>query len=126
MQMYKRHFMKFLPVFVVIFFGLAFGVHAQSTRDVGAKPPAPVYQASKKKTFSLGLFKKKETSIKSGVETQAEFEQRMKAVNRQKKKEARMAGKPEYANKFYFGHKREPKKRPNGKKKYCKICEFAH
>lgn len=118
--------MKFLSIFFIFISCIVFESKGQSTRDVGYKPPAPVYQASKKKTFSFGLFKKKETNKKSGIETQEEFEGRMKAVNRQKKKEARMAGKPEYANKFYFGHKREPKKRPNGKKKYCKICEFAH
>ena len=118
--------MKFLAVFIILFTCVVFQSNAQSTRDVGARPPAPVYQASKKKTFSFGLFKKKVSNKKSGIETQEEFEQRMKAVNRQKKKEARLAEKPEYSNKFYFGHKREPKKRPNGKKKYCKICEFAH
>ena len=118
--------MKFLPIFLFLTAGVVFNSAAQSTRDVGTKPPAPVYQASKKKAFSFGLFKRKTTTKKSGIETQEEFAQRMKAVNKQKKKEARMAGKPEYSNKFYFGHKREPKKRPNDKKKYCKICEFAH
>ncbi len=111
-------------VFIFCFLG-SLSVVAQSTRDTGAKPPAPVYQSSKKQKFSL--FKKKQKSnIKAPHETSEEFEKRMKAVAKQKSKEARMAGKPEYANKFYFGHKREPKKRPNGKKKYCKICEFAH
>jgi hypothetical protein len=118
--------MKFFFVFLFLTACIVFDTKAQSTRDVGAKPPAPVYQASKKKSFSFGFLKKKQDNKKSGIETQQEFAQRMKAVNKQKKKEARIAGKPEYANKFYFGHKREPKKRPNGKKKYCKICEFAH
>lgn len=114
----------FSLLFLLCCFSLA---HAQSTREVSTKPPAPVYQASKKQKFSFrGLFKKEETGRKTGIETQEAFQQRMKAVSRQKSKEARQAGKPEYANKFYFGHKREPKKRPNGKKKYCKICEFAH
>jgi hypothetical protein len=118
--------MRFVILYLFLTIGLVINAKAQSTREVGTKPPAPVYQASKKKTFSFGFLKKKQDNKKSGIETQEEFAQRMKAVNRQKKKEARMAGKPEYANKLYFGHKREPKKRPNGKKKYCKICEFAH
>ena len=109
--------MRYLPpVFICLL--VASSVFGQSTRDVGAKPPAPVYQSSKKKSGGFSFFKKKQQSaIKSPQETNEEFEQRMKAVVRQKSKEARLAGKPEYANKFYFGHKREPKKRPNGKKK---------
>jgi len=114
-----------LPVFVFFFLG-TFATFGQSTRDVGGKPPAPVYQSSKQKS-GFALFKKKQVSaIKSPQETNEAFEQRMKAVAKQKSKEARLAGKPEAANKLYFGHKREPKKRPNGKKKYCKICQFAH
>ena len=114
-----------LPVFISFLVGIGAGF-GQSTRDVGPKPPSPVYQSSKK-SGGFSLFKKNQQSgIKSPQETNEEFEQRMKAVVRQKSKEARIAGKPEYANKFYFGHKREPKKRPNGKKKYCKICQFAH
>lgn len=114
-----------LGIFVML---LVFDTNAQSTRDVGSSAPPPVYQASKKKkkfTFR-GLFKKKEQTVKKPYETKAEFEERMKAVAKQKTKEARAAGKPENANKLYFGHKRKPKKRPPGKKKWCKICEFAH
>ncbi len=103
-------------------------VNAQTTRDVEAEPSSPVYQASKqKKKFSFAnLFKKKDDSRKLPYEQQADFEKRMKAVAKQKTKEARLMGKPENSNKLYFGHKRKPKKRKNGKKKYCKICEFSH
>lgn len=99
---------------------------AQNTRNVGAAAPPPVYQASKKKAkFSfLGLFKRN-TSKKPMEESEA-YEQRMKAVAKQKNKEARIAEKPQNSNPLYFGHKRPPKKRKNGKKKWCKICEFAH
>ena len=115
---------------VFFLFGcLCYSANAQTTRDVEAKPSAPVYQASKKKSgFSFAkLFKKKKTDTrKLPYEQKAEFEKRMNAVAKQKAEEARMASKPEYSNKFYFGHKRPPKKRKVGKKKYCKICEFAH
>lgn len=100
---------------------------AQSTRDTGTAPPRPIYQASKQKSKRgfLGIFKKKDNT-KKVVEEQDKFEERMKAVAKQKAKEARLANKKQYSNKFYFGHKREPKKRKPGKKKWCKICEFAH
>jgi len=108
---------------------VSFSANGQTTRDVEVKPSAPVYQATKKKSgFSFAkLFKKKKTDTrKLPYEQKAEFEKRMKAVAKQKEEEARMARKPEYSNKLYFGHKRPPKKRKVGKKKYCKICEFAH
>ena len=109
-----------------IFFFFIAGASAQSTRDAGGVPP-PVYQSSKKtkKFFLFRMFERKE-SVKKPMEETEKFEARMKAVAKQKAKEARIAGKPEYANKFYFGHKREPKKRKPGKKKWCKICEFVH
>lgn len=114
-----------LAVLAIVLFSSA---NAQSTRDVGANPPPPVYQASKKKTgsFFTRIFGKKQQPKKGPQETQEEFEARMRAVAKQKSKEARLASKPEYSNKFYFGHKRPPKKRKPGKKKWCKICEFAH
>ncbi len=111
----------------VCFFVVSLGSTAQSTRDAGSTAPRPVYQASKQKSRKgfLGIFKKKETS-KKAIESQDKFEERMKAVAKQKDQEARLANKKQYSNKFYFGHKRPPKKRKPGKKKWCKICEFAH
>ena len=102
---------------------------AQTTRDVEVKPSAPVYQVSKQKSkFSFAkLFSKKETDTrKLPYEQKEEFEARMRAVAKQIAKDARLASKPQYSKQEYFGHKRKPKKRPVGKKKYCKICEFAH
>ena len=119
--------MRFL-VLCVLLVGCVFSVEAQSTRDAGVKPSAPVYQASKQKQkFSFkNLFKKKESNIKSGIETQKEFEARMKAVAKRKSKEARLASRPQASDQSYLGHKRPPKKRKPGKKKWCKICEFEH
>lgn len=101
---------------------------AQTTRDAEVKPPAPAYQVSKKSKFSLAqLFTKKKTDTrKLPYEQKKEFEARMSRVAKQKKKDARLASKPQYSKQEYLGHKRKPKKRPVGKKKYCKICEFAH
>ncbi len=79
---------------------------AQSTREVEAKPSAPVYQATKsKKKFSFSrLFKKKDDGPKLPMEQQKDFEKRMKGVAKQKAKEAKIADKPQYADKSYFGH----------------------
>jgi len=34
--------------------------------------------------------------------------------------------KPQYSDPTYFGHKKKPKKRPPGKKKFCKECGIYH
>ncbi len=55
-----------------------------------------------------------------------EFHQRMKDNAKRRKKIARISKKPQYSDPSYFGHKRKPKKRPPGKRKFCKECEIIH
>jgi hypothetical protein len=55
-----------------------------------------------------------------------EYEERMIANAKKYKKMARIMSKPQYADPSYFGHKRKPKKRAVGKRKYCKECEIVH
>ncbi len=105
---------------VLVFCG--FLTFAQNSRDVGAPaPPRPQYQAEKKKTKKLSkLFKKEPKSDREA------FWARQEEVQKQKKKEAKLAEKPEYSNPLYFGHKKPPKKRPVGKRKFCKVCHIVH
>jgi hypothetical protein len=109
---------------------LPFGVEvmSQTTRDTGVTVPAPVYQAEpQKKGFFARLFGgNRNNNAQLPEEVRKDFEKRMKALNRQKAKEARQSRRPQHSNTFYFGHKRKPKKRPPGKKKYCRICRFEH
>lgn len=121
-----------MKLFFLVFFigGVVFTGMGQSTRDVSApKPPAPRYQAIKKqkKGFMWGLFKKKQkVEIKTHQEEVAEFRERMQQTARRKSKEAKLAEKPQYSDPLYFGHKKPPKKRKNGKKKFCKECGLTH
>lgn len=55
-----------------------------------------------------------------------EYEERMKANVKKYKIMARKMEKPQYSDPSYFGHKRKPKKRAVGKRKYCKECEIVH
>lgn len=55
-----------------------------------------------------------------------EYEQRMEANVKKYKKMARLMKKPQYSDPSYFGHKRKPKKRGPGKRKFCKECEIVH
>ncbi len=105
---------------VLIFCG--FLTYAQTTRDVAPPvPPRPQYQVAKKKENAIAKIFKKEP--KSDREA---FRERMKEVQKQKLKEEKLAKKPEYSNPMYFGHKKPPKKRPVGKRKFCKVCHIVH
>ena len=55
-----------------------------------------------------------------------DFEKRMEKVAKQKRKDARKMRKPQYSDPMYFGHKRKPKIRKPGKRKYCKECGMVH
>jgi hypothetical protein len=55
-----------------------------------------------------------------------EFDKRMQANAKQEKKKQREMLKPQYSDPSYFGHKKKPKKRPAGKRKFCKECGIWH
>lgn len=55
-----------------------------------------------------------------------EYEERMVANVKRHKKIERQMKKPQYSDPSYFGHKRKPKKRAPGKRKFCKECEIMH
>ena len=117
-----------LIVFCVI--GIVLVSKGQSTRDVTTpKAPKPTYQAYKKekKGFMFGLFKKKNKPVfKTEEQESAEFRARVSALLEQKARDQRKMNKPQYTDPSYFGHKKKPKKRKNGKKKFCKECGLWH
>ncbi len=55
-----------------------------------------------------------------------EYHKRMEANVKKYKRMAKEMEKPQYSDPTYFGHKKEPKKRPAGKKKFCKECGMSH
>ena len=104
-----------------LFLGIVVIGKAQNTRDVGTqRTPQAQYPASKKKKREFHLFRKKE---KTEVEL---FRERVSKVYKEKAKEAKLAEKPQYSDPLYFGHKKPPKKRPVGKRKFCKECGLVH
>lgn len=121
--------MKYMLI-VLMVFGFTVVGYGQTTRDVTTpKTPSPTYQAYKKekKGFLFGLFKKKKkVEFKTEAEEVADFRKRMEKVYKEKAKTAKEAEKPQYSNPLYFGHKKPPKKRKNGKKKFCKECGLWH
>ena len=63
---------------------------------------------------------KKKTKYTSGVNEYAE------AKRKKYKKQERTASRPQYTDQSYFGHKKKPKKRKKGKRKFCKECGIVH
>jgi len=117
-------------VTLVLTIGIYVYGYGQSTRDVAApKPPAPKYQSfkkTKKKGFFYKLFHNKKHNQITGAEEKEEFEKRMKRTVRQKAKQEKISMQEQYQNPLYFGHKKPPKKRPPGKRKFCKECGIWH
>jgi len=125
MQKQKYYYIFFISFFIVTIG--AINTYGQSTRSVEEVLKQRSVKQSSKKKKKLSLFKKKNDSpYKTDAVLREEFSQRMKDNQKQNKKDARMARKPQYSNPAYFGHKRPPKKRPPGKKKFCKECHIVH
>lgn len=76
-------------------------------------------KARKRDTFSKAFNRNMDQKM-------AEFRQRIKQNAKQDRKEARLAMKPQYSDPSYFGHKKKPKKRKPGKRKFCKECGITH
>jgi hypothetical protein len=55
-----------------------------------------------------------------------EFYDRMEELEKTKRKNEKLAAKPQYSDPMYFGHKKPPKKRKPGKMRYCKECGIRH
>ncbi len=112
-----------------ILFGFSMVGFGQTTRDVSApKPPLPQYQGAKpakKVSFFKRLIQKKNKKI-TGIEETRDFERRMKKTVRRKAKLEKESMQARYQDPTYFGHKKPPKKRKNGKKKFCKECGLWH
>lgn len=50
----------------------------------------------------------------------------LEARRKELHKQSKNAKKPQYSNPAYFGHKKKPKKRKRGKRKFCKECGIVH
>jgi len=129
--------MKYLVLILVLAGSITLG-HAQSKKDkkrqkqqVQAQKELP---SSRDPGTSDNLFRGERKMSKpfrynnSNLEAKAvqEFQQRMKKNAKKYSKIERIKDKPRYSDPSYFGHKRKPKKRPVGKRKFCKECGIIH
>jgi len=119
-----------LMLLIVFFVGIlsaeTFGQSSRSVEEI-LKERSARQTSSQKKKKKISLFsKKKKSPNTTDAQLRAEYDQRQKDNAKRNKKEAKLAAKPQYSNPLYFGHKKKPKKRPNGKKKFCKECGLRH
>ncbi len=54
------------------------------------------------------------------------YEQQKKANAKKYAQMEKDSRKPQYSDPSYFGHKKKPKKRPPGKRKFCQECGITH
>ncbi len=118
-------------IFLFIFLSsgiVAFGQSKEKAKEDNAFAPAEMEQSTlQKKTMkkkgkksARGVFNRKmDLKIK-------EFDKRMQANAKAERKKQREMRKPQYSDPSYFGHKKKPKKRPPGKRKFCKECGIWH
>jgi len=96
---------------------------AQSSRESESekqKNTSSTFQFSSSKKASKKAYGKKKGDALD------QYEQQKKDVQKQHTKMEKGMRKPQYSDPSYFGHKRPPKKRKTGKKKFCKECGMTH
>ena len=117
-------------LFVILFFCTlsAFGQSKKEEKEENSFAPAVQEQSATQRK----VMKKKGKKSARGVYNRRmdkkikEFDQRMQAnAKERRKKEIKML-KPQYSDPSYFGHKKKPKKRKAGKRKFCKECGINH
>jgi hypothetical protein len=108
-------------------FFLSYALQAQDSRNVDIKTISKQsFEASYKQSLErLEAFNNHPINLYYD-RLIVEYEERMKANVKKYKIMARKMEKPQYSDPSYFGHKRKPKKRAVGKRKYCKECEIVH
>ena len=103
-------------------------VYAQTTRDL---EPRPALSAKAQKRLMRG--KKNASKVESEARTMATQEEmiaRSKAIVRARQEAIRQANirmkSPQYSDPTYFGHKRKPRIRKKGRRKWCEECGIKH
>ena len=94
------------------------------TQELSSTPYSPSESQAPEQAKSKKRKGKK--SINAYDQLVVEYEERMEENVKKYNKAAKELRKPQYSDPSYFGHKRKPKKRPPGKKKFCKECQMRH
>jgi len=119
--------MRIITILFTVIVLSSYSSFAQDSRSIGATSNKVEDFASYTKRVDavMEIYKKHPYTIYYD-NLIVEYEKRMKANVHKYKVMARKMKKPQYSDPSYFGHKRKPKKRPVGKRKFCKECEIVH
>lgn len=114
---------QFLLLLLSVF---SLSVHAQDSRNPDEVKKAPEIKYSAEQLEAMRKAVAEHPYTKYYERLVVEYQKRMKANVKRREVIARKMEKPQYSDPLYFGHKRKPKKRPVGKRKFCKECEIVH
>jgi hypothetical protein len=89
-------------------------------------PSSREFDGQPSSTYKSKKASKKKSNTPKGDRLVEEYHQRMEANAKRYKKMAKDMEKPQYSDPSYFGHKKKPKKRPVGKRKFCQECGIVH
>ncbi|MFT5915711.1 MAG: hypothetical protein ACJAWV_001318 [Flammeovirgaceae bacterium] len=110
---------------VLIFSLSACSKKTNTASNKQARSTIPTYDGSAHEKVASKKSKKTSKRMKKGdiAPTKNAF-----AETRRKeyKKLERIKNDPKYTDAMYFGHKKKPKKRKRGKRKFCKECGMTH
>ena len=125
--------MKYAVLLVLLMGSVCLGQAQSKKEKKKQKQQAEVQKqlpSSREPGSSDNLFRGSRKMSKSSGSLEAkavqEYQQRMKKNAKKYNKIERQKDKPQYSDPTYFGHKRKPKKRPVGKRKFCKECGIVH
>ena len=121
--------MKFHFLIVLIF--LSSGIVFAQSKSKKEKKNKEKVEIDRGATYSVETEKVKKKKAKHSISKSfdkkvEEYEKRMVKNAKKNEKMAKEMKKPQYSDPTYFGHKKKPKKRPAGKKKFCKECQMYH
>ena len=121
--------MKFRLVIFLVFLSCAYSFAQTSTKKSRLKKEKQ--EIDRGATYAVDKSKVKKKEVKHSISKSfdkkvEEYEKRMQANVKKNAKMAKEMQKPQYSDPTYFGHKKKPKKRPAGKKKFCKECQMYH
>lgn len=110
-------------IIVLIFISYSFSMAQSGKSKIKEIDRGATYDNGAKKVKK----KKSNYSISKDFDKKVEeYEKRMQDNVKKHKKMEKEMRKPQYSDPTYFGHKKKPKKRPQGKKKFCKECGLKH
>lgn len=125
-----------IPLFIIFFLSMN-EVFAQSKGkknkdatpkhwDSPTRDPDEIFKGSEGTNTKVSKKKKSNKRSAPADAAMVRYEQQKKANAKKYAQMEKDMKKPQYSDPSYFGHKKKPKKRPPGKRKFCQECGITH